>query len=179
MLFHHLPDEAFAQLIAYYFMWNPGRPAAEQCEGCTFYTTQVGELALIQRPSPNLSNVRDILGVWRVGFCGDVTGSDETRLHDTGIHPAQPQRPAAAGVDKAHCLRPEPFDEFRAAEMRGLADLQHGLADREQAAHWEIVNAEIEVDVKLVTGQRHPVHPARDKLGHPGVHHGHLPLRVS
>jgi len=29
------------QLIAYYFMWNPGRPAAEQCEGCTFYTSQV------------------------------------------------------------------------------------------------------------------------------------------
>jgi predicted dithiol-disulfide oxidoreductase (DUF899 family) len=33
------------QLIAYYFMWYPGRPAAEQCEGCTFYTTQVNELS--------------------------------------------------------------------------------------------------------------------------------------
>ncbi len=32
-------------LIAYYFMWQSGRPAAEQCEGCTFYTTQVGELS--------------------------------------------------------------------------------------------------------------------------------------
>lgn len=31
------------QLIAYYFMWNPGRPAAEQCEGCTWVTTQVAE----------------------------------------------------------------------------------------------------------------------------------------
>ncbi|MGW3347230.1 DUF899 family protein [Nonomuraea rubra] len=37
--------EGRRQLIAYYFMWNPGRPAAEQCEGCTFYTTQVGEPA--------------------------------------------------------------------------------------------------------------------------------------
>src|SRR6266702_630298 len=35
------------QLIAYYFMWNPGRPAAEQCEGCTFYTTQVSELSYL------------------------------------------------------------------------------------------------------------------------------------
>ncbi len=35
------------QLIAYYFMWDPGRPAAEQCEGCTFYTTQVGELSYL------------------------------------------------------------------------------------------------------------------------------------
>ncbi|AQZ70369.1 unnamed protein product [[Actinomadura] parvosata subsp. kistnae] len=37
--------EGRRQLIAYSFMWNPGRPAAEQCEGCTFYTTQVGEPA--------------------------------------------------------------------------------------------------------------------------------------
>ena len=37
--------EGRRQLIAYYFMWNPGRPAAEQCEGCTFYTDQVAELA--------------------------------------------------------------------------------------------------------------------------------------
>jgi len=37
--------EGRRQLIAYYLMWHPGRPAAEQCEGCTFYTTQVGELS--------------------------------------------------------------------------------------------------------------------------------------
>jgi len=35
------------QLIAYYFMWNPGRPAAEQCEGCTWVTTQVEELSYL------------------------------------------------------------------------------------------------------------------------------------
>jgi len=39
--------EGRRQLIAYYFMWNPGRPAAEQCEGCTFYTTQVRELSCL------------------------------------------------------------------------------------------------------------------------------------
>jgi len=37
--------EGRRQLIAYYFMWNPGRPAPEQCEGCTFYTSQVLELS--------------------------------------------------------------------------------------------------------------------------------------
>lgn len=31
--------EGRRQLIAYYFMWNPGRPAPEQCEGCTFALT--------------------------------------------------------------------------------------------------------------------------------------------
>jgi predicted dithiol-disulfide oxidoreductase (DUF899 family) len=39
--------EGRRQLIAYYFMWNPGRPAPEQCEGCTFYTTQVAELSYL------------------------------------------------------------------------------------------------------------------------------------
>jgi predicted dithiol-disulfide oxidoreductase (DUF899 family) len=32
-------------LIAYYFMWHTGRPSPEQCEGCTFFTTQVRELS--------------------------------------------------------------------------------------------------------------------------------------
>ena len=39
--------EGRPQLLAYYFMWNPGRPAAEQCEGCTLYTTQVAELSYL------------------------------------------------------------------------------------------------------------------------------------
>jgi predicted dithiol-disulfide oxidoreductase (DUF899 family) len=39
--------EGRRQLIAYYFMWNPGRPAPEQCEGCTFYTSQVGGLSYL------------------------------------------------------------------------------------------------------------------------------------
>jgi predicted dithiol-disulfide oxidoreductase (DUF899 family) len=37
--------EGRQQLIAYYFMWDPGRPAPEQCEGCTWVTTQVAELS--------------------------------------------------------------------------------------------------------------------------------------
>jgi predicted dithiol-disulfide oxidoreductase (DUF899 family) len=37
--------EGRRQLIAYYFMWYPGHPAADQCEGCTFYTNQLVELA--------------------------------------------------------------------------------------------------------------------------------------
>ncbi len=30
--------EGRRMLIAYYFMWHTGRPAPEQCEGCTLYT---------------------------------------------------------------------------------------------------------------------------------------------
>src|SRR3954454_8381945 len=32
--------EGRRQLIAYYFMWYSARPAPEQCEGCTWCTTQ-------------------------------------------------------------------------------------------------------------------------------------------
>jgi predicted dithiol-disulfide oxidoreductase (DUF899 family) len=39
--------EGRRQLIAYYFMWWPGAPAAKQCEGCTFYTSQVAQLAYL------------------------------------------------------------------------------------------------------------------------------------
>jgi predicted dithiol-disulfide oxidoreductase (DUF899 family) len=39
--------EGRRQLIAYYFMWHTGHPAAEQCEGCTWVTTQVRELSYV------------------------------------------------------------------------------------------------------------------------------------
>jgi predicted dithiol-disulfide oxidoreductase (DUF899 family) len=39
--------EGRRMLIAYYFMWNAGEPAAEQCEGCTFFTAQVRELSFL------------------------------------------------------------------------------------------------------------------------------------
>jgi predicted dithiol-disulfide oxidoreductase (DUF899 family) len=34
-------------LITYSFMWQTGHPAAEQCEGCTWVTTQVSELSYL------------------------------------------------------------------------------------------------------------------------------------
>jgi predicted dithiol-disulfide oxidoreductase (DUF899 family) len=37
--------EGRRMLIAYYFMWHTGRPAPEQCEGCTWVTSQVRELS--------------------------------------------------------------------------------------------------------------------------------------
>src|SRR5579863_3270117 len=39
--------EGRRQLIAYYFMWSPGKPAPKQCEGCTWVTSQVRELSYI------------------------------------------------------------------------------------------------------------------------------------
>ncbi|MFC7403645.1 DUF899 family protein [Georgenia alba] len=39
--------EGRRQLLAYYFMWHPGRPASEQCGGCTWCSSQVRELGYL------------------------------------------------------------------------------------------------------------------------------------
>ncbi len=65
--------EGRRQLIAYYFMWHAGKPAPEQCEGCTFYTSQVRELSFIhsrdvtyatfaQGPYEESARYRDFMG---------------------------------------------------------------------------------------------------------------------
>jgi predicted dithiol-disulfide oxidoreductase (DUF899 family) len=39
--------EGRRQLIAYFFMWHTGHSAPEQCEGCTWVTTQIAELSYL------------------------------------------------------------------------------------------------------------------------------------
>jgi len=39
--------EGRRQLIAYFHMWHTGQPAEGQCEGCTFSTTHITELAYL------------------------------------------------------------------------------------------------------------------------------------
>jgi predicted dithiol-disulfide oxidoreductase (DUF899 family) len=39
--------EGRRMLIAYYFMWHAGKPAQEQCEGCTWVTSQIHELSYL------------------------------------------------------------------------------------------------------------------------------------
>jgi predicted dithiol-disulfide oxidoreductase (DUF899 family) len=39
--------EGRQQLIAYYFMWYAGQPAPDQCEGCTWDTSQIGDLSYV------------------------------------------------------------------------------------------------------------------------------------
>ncbi|GLV60901.1 hypothetical protein KDH_77200 [Dictyobacter sp. S3.2.2.5] len=39
--------EGRRQLIAYFHMWHHGQPAADQCEGCTFFNGQVRELSYL------------------------------------------------------------------------------------------------------------------------------------
>jgi predicted dithiol-disulfide oxidoreductase (DUF899 family) len=84
--------DAFAgrqMLVAYYFMWQTGRPAAEQCEGCTLYTSQVRELSLMhsrnvtyatfcQGPYEENARYRDFMG-WQMPWYS-AEGSLDTLL---------------------------------------------------------------------------------------------------
>jgi predicted dithiol-disulfide oxidoreductase (DUF899 family) len=39
--------EGRRQLLAYFHMWHDGKPAKDQCEGCTFFTGHAGELSYL------------------------------------------------------------------------------------------------------------------------------------
>lgn len=77
--------EGRSQLIAYFQMWHTGRPAAEQCEGCTFSTSHINELSYLhsrdvgyatfcQGPYEESSRYRDFMG-WTVPWYSVPEGS--------------------------------------------------------------------------------------------------------
>ncbi len=78
--------EGRRQLLAYYFMWHPGKPASEQCEGCTWVTTQVQELSYLhsrdvtyavfcQGPYAESVRYRDFMG-WDVPWYSALPSLD-------------------------------------------------------------------------------------------------------
>jgi predicted dithiol-disulfide oxidoreductase (DUF899 family) len=77
-------------LIAYYFMWHAGHPAAEQCEGCSLYTSQVRELSFLhsrdvtyatfcQGPYEESARYRDFMG-WEMPWYSAPRDSLNTLL---------------------------------------------------------------------------------------------------
>ena len=78
--------EGRRQLIAYYFMWHAGHPAPQQCEGCTWVTTQVTELSYLhsrditfavfcQGPYPESRRYRDFMG-WQIPWYSALPSLD-------------------------------------------------------------------------------------------------------
>ncbi|MFJ9124427.1 DUF899 family protein [Streptomyces sp. NPDC102340] len=79
--------EGRRQLLAYYFMWHDGHPAAEQCEGCTWCASQVRELSylhsrdityavLCQGPYEESRRYRDFMG-WDMPWYSAVPSLDQ------------------------------------------------------------------------------------------------------
>jgi predicted dithiol-disulfide oxidoreductase (DUF899 family) len=82
------------QLLAYYYMWHTGHPAAEQCQGCTWCTGQVQEISYLharditfavfcQGPYPESRAYRDFMG-WTMPWYSAV-GSLEHLLAGRNI----------------------------------------------------------------------------------------------
>jgi predicted dithiol-disulfide oxidoreductase (DUF899 family) len=77
-------------LIAYYFMWYAGHPAPQQCEGCTWVTSQVRELSYLhsrdvtfavfcQGPYEESARYRDFMG-WEMPWYSAAEDSLQTLL---------------------------------------------------------------------------------------------------
>lgn len=88
--------EGRRQLLAYSFMWHHGRPIAEQCEGCTFSISQIGEGArayLAERdttfavfcegPWEEISAYREFMG-WSMSWYSTADEQDNPALASGG-----------------------------------------------------------------------------------------------
>ena len=106
-------------LIAYYFMWYPGQPAPEQCEGCTWCTTQVRELDYLysrdvtyatfcQGPYEESARYRDFMG-WQMPWYSAQELARHPPAWTPGGHDVHRLLPAT-GIQ---CLRDLLDDEAR------------------------------------------------------------------
>ena len=80
--------EGRKQLIAYFHAWWPGQPAAGQCEGCTFFNSQVRELSHIHsrdatHAGRGTRSGRRRRNSWRV-VTGSATTSSSTSATASG-----------------------------------------------------------------------------------------------
>jgi predicted dithiol-disulfide oxidoreductase (DUF899 family) len=82
--------EGRSQLFATYHMWHEGRSAADQCEGCTFFTNEVRELSYLhqrdvtlavfcQGPFPESDRYRRFMG-WELPWYSVPAGSRDALL---------------------------------------------------------------------------------------------------
>ena len=117
---------------------------------------------------------------WRISWqlAYRVSGPDHASGDDPGIQSAQPQLAADPGVDEPQRISTEPGGELGAAEVRLVSDLYNRRAQGQPGSRWQVGRAQVEVDVKLITGQHAPVRGPGDEQGSTGVHHGHLHIRV-
>ena len=99
-------------------------------------------------------------------------------LNDPRVDPAQVERATLGRVDEHERLEPEAGAELLAARVRLVRHLEHRRPDRELRARREVLAAQIEIDVELVTRERPALPVARHERRRPRVHDRDLRLRV-
>jgi predicted dithiol-disulfide oxidoreductase (DUF899 family) len=89
--------EGRRQLIAYYHAWNPGQPAAGQCEGCTFFNCHIRELSYLHSrdvtyavfckgPYGESIRYRDFLGLDMPWYSAEKTAPQLLEGRDWQVH---------------------------------------------------------------------------------------------
>jgi predicted dithiol-disulfide oxidoreductase (DUF899 family) len=90
--------EGRRQLLVYLHMWHDGKPAAEQCEGCTFFTGHAHELSylhsrdvtyatLCEGPYPESARYRDFMG-WTMPWYSLTEAGDLLAGREVGAYAA-------------------------------------------------------------------------------------------
>ena len=111
--------EGRRMLVAYYFMWHAGRPAPEQCEGCTFYTRRSASCrscTLATSPTPRSAKARTkrapaTATSW-AGRCPGIRPSGLAR-HPLGWTPGGHDAHRLLPATRIRCLRDLLDDEAR------------------------------------------------------------------
>ena len=135
--------EGRRQLLVYFHMWHDGKPAAEQCEGCTFFTGHARELSYLhsrdvtyatfcQGPYEESARYRDFMG-WEMPWYSARDSADALlpwpRVRRLCVLSAR-RRPRLRDVldhqsrhgGRRHQLPPARSDRVRpAGEVGGLA----------------------------------------------------------
>jgi predicted dithiol-disulfide oxidoreductase (DUF899 family) len=86
--------EGRGQLLVYFHMWHDGKPAAEQCEGCTFFTGHARELSYLhsrdvtyatfcQGPYEESARYRDFMG-WEMPWYSARDAVDALQVDRSG-----------------------------------------------------------------------------------------------
>ena len=107
-----------------------------------------------------------------------VADAEDAAAQDTRVDAAQSQRTALRRGRQAQRIDAEPRRELRAAGMRRRRHLERRLPEVEHGARGEVVDAEVEIDVDLVAGERHALRRRRHQQRGARVHHRHLRLGI-
>ena len=99
-----------------------------------------------------------------------IAHADGSALRDPGVHAPQTQPAALGAVHEPQRVRSESSRELGAAGVGLLRHLDLGVADDEPRAGRQVFDADVEVRVDLIAGERPSRDVTGDRIRRPGVH---------
>lgn len=107
-----------------------------------------------------------------------IASEDGSRLDNRAIDTAQAQVFAFGSIDEIQGSLSEAGGELGAASMRDRGYLNNRFPDLQARARWEVGEAQVKINKKLIAGQRPTRGGTREHAHHAGIHQGYLAARV-